>query len=223
VVVELGGESLDAAGRARVAAGLGGVLHDAYSASECLVIALDCNRGWLHVNSDWVILEPVGPGYAPTPPGERSHTVLLTNLANLVQPIIRYDLGDSVVARPGPCPCGSPFPAIRVQGRRDDVLRLRTPTGQTVAVPPLAIASVVDETAGVLRSQLLQTGPASLRLRLDLAPDAPADGVWDAACSSLAGYLADQGLAGVEVVRAAEPPEVSATSGKFRQVLSAPG
>lgn len=222
VVVELGGESLDDVGRARIAAGLGVPLHDVYSASECLVMAFDCDQGWLHVNSDWVVLEPVGPAYAPTPPGERSHTVLLTNLANRVQPIIRYDLGDSVVARPDPCPCGRPFPAIRVEGRRDDVLRLTTAAGGTVSVPPLAIGAVVDETAGVLRSQLLQTGPATLRLRLDVAPGAPADGVWDAACASLARYLAGQGLAGVDVVRAAEAPEVSLTSGKFRQVVSAP-
>jgi phenylacetate-coenzyme A ligase PaaK-like adenylate-forming protein len=221
VLVELGGESLGDAGRARIAAGLGGALHDAYSASECLTIAFDCDRGWMHVNSDWAILEPVGPGYTPTAPGEPSYTVLLTNLANRVQPIIRYDLGDSVLARPDPCPCGSPFPAIRVAGRRDDVLRLRTPAGRTVAVPPLAVGAAVDATAGVRRSQLLQTGPATVRLRLDLAPGAPADRVWAAASANLAGYLADQGLAGVEVVRAVEAPEVSAASGKFRQVIAA--
>ena len=221
VLVEISGESVDADGRARIADGLGGALHDAYSASECMVMAFDCSAGWLHVNSDWVILEPVDAEFNSTPPGEPSHTVLLTNLANRVQPIIRYDLGDTVVTRPDPCPCGSPFPAIRVQGRRDDVLRLRTPAGTTVAVPPLAIGSAVDETVGVRRSQLLQTGPATVRLRLDLAPDAPADRVWDAATSNLAAYLADQGLAGIEVVRAVEAPEVSATSGKFRQVIAA--
>ena len=35
--------------------------------------------------------------------GVRSHTVLLTNLANLVQPLIRYDLGDSVTLLEGWC------------------------------------------------------------------------------------------------------------------------
>ena len=54
-------------------------------------MAYDCGQGWLHVNSDWVILEPVEADYSPTPPGQASHTVLLTNLANRIQPIIRYD------------------------------------------------------------------------------------------------------------------------------------
>ena len=108
VIVELGGESLDDDARARIAAGLGGALHDAYSASECMAMAYDCAHGWLHVNSDWVILEAVDADGRPTAPGEASHTVLLTNLANRVQPIIRYDLGDTVLARPDPCPCGNP-------------------------------------------------------------------------------------------------------------------
>jgi phenylacetate-coenzyme A ligase PaaK-like adenylate-forming protein len=222
VVVELGGESVDEDGRARVAAGLGGALHDVYSASECMVMAFDCEQGWLHVNSDWVILEPVGADYGPTSPGEPSHTVLLTNLANRIQPIIRYDLGDTVVARPDPCPCGSPLPAIRVQGRRDDVLRLQATNGRTVSVLPLAIGSVLDETPGVHRSQLVQTGPASLLLKLAPNPGAQAEHVWDSACRNLASYLAAQGLAGVEIIRSAEAPEPSATSGKFRQVIAGP-
>lgn len=45
VVVELGGESVDEDGRARIAAGLGGALHDTYSASECLVMAFRLRAG----------------------------------------------------------------------------------------------------------------------------------------------------------------------------------
>jgi len=168
VIVELGGESMAPEARARVAAALGGALHDTYGASEFNPLAFDCDHGWLHVNSDWAILEPVDADFRPTPAGRPSHTVLLTNLANRVQPIIRYDLGDSVLAKPDPCPCSSPLPAIRVTGRRDDVLRLVAADGNTVSVLPLAIGSVVDETPGVHRSQLIQTGPASIRLRLEL-------------------------------------------------------
>ena len=44
-------------------------------------IAFGCREGWLHVNADWVMLEPVDANYRPTPLGQISHTVLLTNLA----------------------------------------------------------------------------------------------------------------------------------------------
>jgi len=123
IFVETGGESTLPGGRERVAEMFGCPVHDTYGASECLFIAASCSEGWLHVNGDWVIVEPVEQDYSPTPPGVASHTALLTSLANRVQPIIRYDLGDSITAKLKPCPCGSPLPAVRVSGRRDDVLR----------------------------------------------------------------------------------------------------
>jgi hypothetical protein len=46
----------------------------------------------------------------------------MTDLANQVQPIIRYDQGDSVPLRPDAYPCGSTLPAIRVVGRTNDTL-----------------------------------------------------------------------------------------------------
>lgn len=222
VVVELAGASIDDVGREHIATGLGGAVHDAYSASECLVVAVDCDHGWLHVNADWVVLEPVQADYTPTPPGIASHTVLLTNLANHVQPLIRYDLGDSVFARAGPCPCGSPFPAIRVQGRCDDVLRLSGADGRTVSLPPLAVGSVLDQTPGVIRSQLVQTGERSLRLRLDLLPGTAEHAVWQEATARLTAYLSAQGATDISVTRACEAPQRSATSGKFRQVIARP-
>ena len=101
-----------------------------YGASECLSIAFGCPERWLHVNADWVIVEPVDAAYRPTPAGDTSHTVLITNLANRVQPVIRYDLGDAIVAHPGRCACGNPMPAIRIEGRRDDVVVLKDGVGE---------------------------------------------------------------------------------------------
>ena len=104
-----------------------------YGASECMSIAFGCREGWLHVNADWVMLEPVDADHRPTPPGETSHTVLLTNLANRIQPVIRYDLGDAVIANPEPCRCGNPLPAIRVEGRREDVITMPAADGRVFA------------------------------------------------------------------------------------------
>lgn len=185
-------------------------------------MAFSCPHDWLHVNSDWAVLEAVDEGLRPTPRGEPSHTVLLTNLANRVQPIIRYDLGDSVLVRPDSCPCGSPLPAIRVVGRRDDILRLIGADGRIVKIVPLAISGVVDETSGVHRSQLLQTGPSTIRVRLERKPGADEEKVWRDVAANLSAYLAQQRVANVDIVRASEPPEQSARFGKFRQVIAVP-
>ena len=220
--IEVSGESLSPHTRHRAAAAFGCPVHDVFAASEFQAIAIECEQEWLHVNSDWVILEPVGVDHQPTPLGEPSHTVLLTNLANRVQPLIRYDLGDSVLARPDPCPCGNPLPAIRVSGRCDDVLRLLDATGRAVSVLPLAIGSVADETAGLLRSQLIQSGPSEVTVRVAIQPGSAAGTVWSTLHANLHTWLASQGLANVRLIRSARAPEGSATSGKFRQVIGRP-
>ena len=135
--VELGGEAMSPAARARAAQAFDCAIHDVYSASEALLMAVDCRHGQLHINSDWMILEPVDAEWKPVPPGQPSHTVLLTNLANRVQPILRYDLGDSVVAPTEPCPCGSPLPSIRVLGRSGDPPEPSARSGKFRQIVPL--------------------------------------------------------------------------------------
>lgn len=211
-------EGLDAAGYARISAAFGATVLNTYAASECLHIAHGCAHGWLHVNSDWAVLEPVGADHRPVPPGEQSHTVLLTNLANRVQPILRYDLGDSVLMRPDPCPCGSPLPAIRVQGRVADLLVFPTDRGGRVAIPPLAFGSLVDRTPGVELFQILQTAPATLRVRLRTAAGADPEVVWRAVRDGIPRLLAGHDLGHVTVERAAEPPEQS-PGGKYRAIV----
>lgn len=122
MLLTLSAEGLPAAEYDRIANVFGAKVGNSYAASECMFLSYDCSERWLHVNADWVVVEPVNADYSPTPPGEQSHTVLITNLANRTQPILRYDLGDSILQRPDPCPCGNPLPAIRPKGRTADVL-----------------------------------------------------------------------------------------------------
>ena len=79
-------------------------------------IAFDCRYGNLHLNADWVILEPVDAALRPVPPGTPSHSTLLTNLANRVQPILRYDIGDSVTMLPDPMSMRKPAPHDSARG-----------------------------------------------------------------------------------------------------------
>lgn len=221
MLVITSGESAPADVRQRAAAVFGCPAQDLYAASECDPLAFSCAAGWLHLHADWALLEPVDAAGNPTSPGEPSHTVLLTNLANRVQPIIRYDLGDSVLARPDPCSCGCPLPAIRVTGRRDDVLRLRSAAGAVVDVLPLAIVPVLEQVSGVRLCQVVQSGPAALRVRLDVDPDADGEASWRELASGLRRYLATLGLGDVELIRAEESPSKD-SGGKFRQVIGLP-
>lgn len=83
--------------------------------------------------------------------------------------------------------------------------------------------SVIEEVGGVRRSQLLQTGSSTLRLRLAPADDADTERLWREVTAALRSFLNVQGLAQVEIIRADEPPEQSGRSRKFRQVIMATG
>jgi phenylacetate-CoA ligase len=156
----------------------------------------------------------------PIPAGNASHTVLLTNLANRVQPIIRYDLGDSVLVRPDPCPCGSPFPAIRVQGRRGDIMYMHAADGRMVPLLPLVLSSVVEEAPGVRRFQIIQVDPRTMHdVRLETEVGADRIRTWKELHSRLGRYLAAQGVTSIEVELALEDPQHDPVSGKLRQVL----
>lgn len=214
LLVEPSGETLDEAARARIASAFDARVLAPYGATECPFLANACREGWCHVNADWVVAEPVDADYRPVPPGEESHTVLISNLANRVQPILRYDLGDSLLARPDPCPCGDPTPAVRVRGRTADVLSLPGLDGPVV-LSPLVLAALADHVPGVDGFQLVQVSDSTLRVRLRTATGSDPDTVWLALRGELSGLLARNSARGVTIERADEPPQQSA-SGKYR-------
>jgi phenylacetate-coenzyme A ligase PaaK-like adenylate-forming protein len=216
-----GGECLAPDAGAAIERAFGCPLTNEYGASECLSIGFGCREGWLHVNADWVLLEPVDRDYHPTPPGEPSHTVLLSNLGNRVQPIIRYDLGDSIIVKPEPCACGNLLPAIRVEGRRDEVLSLRAADGKFVSLLPLALTTIVEEAAHVHRFQIVQTAADRLMLRIERGRDEDRRAVWHAAAGALRGYLARQSLPNVHVGLDSHGPLTDRRSGKLREVIVA--
>ncbi|ODS53430.1 MAG: CoF synthetase [Acidobacteria bacterium SCN 69-37] len=217
VFIVLSAEGLPESGYDRIEKAFNVPVHHSYAATECPFISYSCDHGWLHVNSDWVLLEPVDSEYRPVSPGMLSHTVLVTNLANQVQPVVRYDLGDRLLLRPDPCECGSVLPAIRVEGRTADVLAFPTEHGQQVSIPALMF-EVVD-TPEVALFQIVQTRPTIVRVRLRFAPGADPERVWPAVDREIRRVLAAHGLGHVTIERAHEPPEQSA-GGKYRSVIS---
>jgi phenylacetate-coenzyme A ligase PaaK-like adenylate-forming protein len=151
--------------------------------------------------------------------GEAGTTTLLTNLANHVQPLIRYDLGDRVRLHPGRCACGSALPVIDVQGRVDDSLLLRDAHGHAVRLLPLALTTVLEDEAGVLDFQIVQHGERTLQLSVGVQQGEQA---LQRSRSALAGFLRRQGLAGVRVQAHAGPAAVRGRSGKLQRVVAQP-
>jgi phenylacetate-CoA ligase len=182
-------------------------------------LALPCRRGRLHLNSDWFLVEPIDAAGRPVPSGTRSDALLVTNLANYVQPVIRYQLGDSVVISDHGCACGTPLATVSVEGRTDEILRFPRAGGGEAILLPMALATVVEETRGVCRYQVLQTATDVLTIRLDHDPGTDRAEVWLRVRAGLADLLRSHGAVDVKLRLAAESPYANPRSGKLRHVL----
>lgn len=127
----------------------GAPILDNYSMGECLFLTNGCSTsGGMHVNADWAILEVVDEDNQPVPDGEKGAKVLVTNLANYVQPIIRYEIGDIVTMATEPCDCGSNMPLIdHVDGRDSEMFYIETKDGLRPLQPTifeLALGRMLD-------------------------------------------------------------------------------
>jgi phenylacetate-CoA ligase len=127
----------------------------------------------IHLFEDMAIVENVDEEGRPVPAGERGARMLVTNLFNRVQPLIRFEVSDVVRIDADPCSCGRTLGRFScVDGRADDVLRLPGSRG-TVAVHPLQFG-VVTADQEVREFQVVQRGER-LRLRVSLREGAAAD------------------------------------------------
>jgi phenylacetate-coenzyme A ligase PaaK-like adenylate-forming protein len=217
-IVSMGGEWISEADHKLIADAFGCMVRDAYSSAECPSIANSCEHGWLHVCSERTIVEPVDEHYQPVPPGVPSYTSLITDLINLVQPIIRYDQGDSITLRPDPCPCGNPFPAIRVLGRKNDMLRMYTGEGILKQISPMTFYVLLDLIPQLRRWQVIQSGPLTVEVRIEPAVPQEDAQVWEQVYERVYAYFVSQDLPEVTIKRAAGMPAVDAVTGKFYQV-----
>lgn len=217
-IVSMGGEWISDTDRQQIAAAFRCLVRDAYSSAECAAIANSCKEGWLHVCSERTIVEPVDEQYQPVLPGVQSHTVLITDLVNRVQPIIRYDQGDSVTLRPDPCPCGNPFPAIRVMGRKNDMLRMRTADGEQKLLSPMTFYVLLDMLPTLRRWQVIQKGPSVVSLRIETTSPEVDTQTWEQVYQRVKDYFVQQQLPMITIERAHEPPMQDPKTGKFYQV-----
>jgi phenylacetate-CoA ligase len=147
-----------------------------YAATEAPIIASGSpEHVGMHLWEDHLIVETVDEHGQPVPPGVPSHKVLVTNLVNRTQPLIRYELSDSIILDDSPNPTGRPFRRIVcVEGRSDDILTLPAPGGRTVAVHPLRLRAPFVAFPDVQLYQIVHEG-AGLHVRLVLRPSAPPD------------------------------------------------
>jgi phenylacetate-CoA ligase len=161
--VRLMSEPVDADLRERLAAEWGVGVADVYSANEVGNIALQCERGTLHVQSESLRVEILRADGSACGPGETGK-VVITDLHNLATPLIRYDIGDYATVGE-PCACGRTLPVLReVRGRVRNLAR--APDGK--AFWPVSLG-LVRRVAAVRQAQFVQTAPDAIEVRVVLS------------------------------------------------------
>lgn len=140
--------------------------------------AFPCGVGeGMHVADDLVILEPADADGNVVPYGQPADRLLLTNLYNLTQPLIRYDLVDAVTMSDQPCPCGCAHRRItavngRIDGAFDYGGGVRVPRAafeQTLLAAPGVADFFVGKAQGGVDVSVVTDGSCDLQgLRADL-------------------------------------------------------
>lgn len=99
----------------RESLGYGVPFLEAFAMSELGWFAVECPCGRVHLNNRSFFMELLTQG-RPAVPGEWGE-LYITTLDNGCTPHIRYRTGDIFSWSAEPCPCGSPFPVVRIEGR----------------------------------------------------------------------------------------------------------
>ena len=183
--------------------------YDQYAATETAGIAAEhksCRR--MHFFEDLVIPEVVDEQYRPVPPGEYGAKILVTTLFSRTQPLIRYELNDSIRVNTELHNCGLPFAVLEgVQGRVEDSLLLPSLSGGDILIRPLVINRVMD-IVPVSGWQLIQQADNGLVLLLTGARNGLTD---QTLVNQIKSSLAQEG-ADIPYVRIQHVPEIPRTA-----------
>ena len=212
-VIITGGELLTSEIRKKLTDRFGCYVQTHYSCTEAGEIACECSEGHLHINEDWVIVEPVDKDNHPVGYGVRSDKALITNLSNYIQPFIRYELTDRIIMHDEPCPCGKSTCWLEIEGRTDDILKFEN----GVQIAPMSLYKILEEIKSIRRFQLVQKAANRLELRLVAENKNEA---FDEAKRQLMAFFESKGLSGMELSLSDEAPQANKTSGKFKHIYA---
>jgi phenylacetate-coenzyme A ligase PaaK-like adenylate-forming protein len=140
---------------------------DVYGSTEGLFGSECQHHQGIHLFEDTTLVENVDADGQPVPAGQPGSRLLVTNLHNRVQPLLRLEVTDLVTLNPDPCRCGRTLiRAAAIHGRSDDMLSLAARDGGRVAVHPLHFALLTRDPQ-VREFQVVQDSPA---LRILIVP-----------------------------------------------------
>jgi phenylacetate-CoA ligase len=136
--------------RAAITDGFHVPLIDGFGSTEGLAGSSKPGEEAIVFAEDGCIVELVDDDNRPVSPGTPSTKILITNLDNRLQPLIRYEITDRLIAEPPAAEHG--YLRARVQGRADEMFH-----HGPVTVHPFVVRAVLVAVPAVLEYQVRQT------------------------------------------------------------------
>jgi len=135
-------------------------VYNQYASSEGSPFITECKAGNLHVNIDSGYFEFLNAKGEAAKPNEVANMVV-TSFRNLKTPLIRYNIGDTVILSENQqCTCGCAMPIIKkISGREDDILWTEERGYVTIDIYHEGLEDII-------KSELIQYSPDKMVLNL---------------------------------------------------------
>jgi phenylacetate-CoA ligase len=183
-------------------------VYNNYGSREFGGLAMECTqRRGLHLNEGCYLFEfkPVADGL---------HSLLVTDLHNRAQPLVRYEIGDLVRLSEETCPCGRGHTLIRhVEGRTFDLIRGQDGEAVTGTFWTLLLRS----RPGIRQFQVVQRQLDDFEIRLVAGPEFRRE-----SCDYFADKIQSQFSRPVKVEWTFHEGLESLPSGKFKFIVALP-
>jgi phenylacetate-CoA ligase len=172
------------------------LLFNNYGITEVGIFGSDCplQRG-IHILDDLFIVEVVDERNRAVSNGSTGHKLLITNLFNYTQPLIRFEVSDMIALAKEPCPCGRPFNLIHhVEGRSDDIIYLQDLHDKDKVVPlhPIHFRSTISAFGEIKEYHVLHN-ENGIFLDISVQEDAPREKIKRKLEGTLKGILESHG------------------------------
>jgi phenylacetate-CoA ligase len=205
-------EVLSSSDRVLITEAFGAPVFNEYGCGEVGAVLYECEKGLLHLMAENLFVEQIP---APTPDQPEASRLIVTDLHNRATPLIRYEVGDRVVAAL-PCDCGRGLPAFReVFGRAYDFVEASDGTRFHGEFFLYHLEEARDAGVPFQQVQFVQTDRRHIVIRIVIAP-----GYREEHGTALAHRLEEESGQRFEVSTEIVPKLRREASGKLRLIRS---
>lgn len=185
-----------------------------YCMTEGGEIAMANGSPEMLLNEDWIIVEPVDSNLQPIKEEEEfSEGILITDLSNYVQPIIRYYVGDRINIRPSKN--GDSLPELKINGRTFESFTLG---GKKYTM--VFIVTKAEVWPGLMKYQVVQLDPDTLEIRGVCNPDTDSKKVLSGLSEKLQEYFHENGSKKANVTYSLDPLLHNQKGGKIPDYIN---